>query len=358
MNLKKIIIFGGSFDPIHNGHIKAAKIAAKAIGASKVFFTPTYAKITNNHTVSKSQHRLKMVQLAIKDYSDFSICRWDINNKNLYTINLLKHFKKRFKNAEIYLLIGADQVNNFSNWNSCNEISNLVRIIFVQRAGVKLNKQNIKKYQMECVGNTDIEISSSQLRYCSSRKYMNSAVVDYINNNLLYTNERIKQFLSTKRWQHCLSTAKFAKKLAKTNGYHQPNDAYIAGLFHDVAKEFSKDKLLKYSKREGVEKYTSIETLHPIAGYSIMKREYLFSNQDILQAVYRHTEPVQKNLTLLDKIIYVADKCEPLRKKAPINNLFNVSEMQAIAIKDVNRAFKLIFTRLKQFYNSDEFKRS
>ncbi|WP_027124039.1 nicotinate-nucleotide adenylyltransferase [Mycoplasmoides pirum] len=350
--MKKIIIFGGSFDPIHSGHIESAKLSLKKLNADLLFFVPTYSSILKNINSSPSMHRIKMLKLAIPKNQKYKISKWDINNKNLYTINLIKHFLTKYSNQNLFLLIGGDQVNNFHNWKDAKKISKLVNIIYVSRYNYKLNKNNIKKFNMKLIGNVNKNISSTELRKKINNKFINNKVVDYINNNCLYTQERVKSFLSISRWEHCKRTAKYAKKLAIKNNYENPKEAYIAGIFHDLAKEFRKKELLYYSNLLNIKKFTSIETLHPYVAYYFMKYFYMFKNKNILNAVYNHTEPNFHKISKIVKILYVADKCEPGREIKKYSKYYDIKEIRKIALQNIDKAFYKLHNQIISFYKN------
>lgn len=353
---KKIILYGGSFDPIHLGHIKAAKLALKKIKADVVIFIVSWLSPFKKHTFSSNSDRLKMAKLATKNIPNFIVSDYEIQSKNSYFFKTIEHFSKQYPDSQLYSLIGSDNIKKFHIWKSPDLIAKKTQIIYANRPHFcnleKIEKQNINKFSMKFIGNTNINASSTDLRKKSNLKYLNPEVVEYVNDNLLYINERIKANLSKARWNHCQRTAKFAEKLAIANKYSKPKEAYIAGLFHDLAKEFSPDKLMYYANKLKIKKFTSINTLHSFAAYYVMKYDYLFKNKSILQAVYYHTEPNQKTITKLDKIIFVADKCEPGRIKEKNNQIFNVKKMQKIAFKNIDESFLQISNKLKIYYES------
>ncbi|WP_169735586.1 nicotinate-nucleotide adenylyltransferase [Mycoplasmoides alvi] len=353
--MKKVIIYGGSFDPFHKGHLTVAKIAMNKTKSDLLYFVPSYTnELKQNSLISHFNHRCRMIKNDINKYKKFKLSIWNIKNKNLYSINLINYFLKKFPNSKLYLLIGSDQLNNFHTWKKAKEISKLTNIICVSRPKNKINKTNLKKFKIQIIGNSNIDISSSTLRKTSIKKYMSQKNINYINDNWLYTDDRIKRFLSKERWEHCKRTAILAKKLAIKNNYIKPNDAYIAGLFHDLAKEFTDNELIYYANLLNIKKYTSIKTLHPYVGYYFMKYYYLFKNKKILQAVYRHTEPIKNKISKLDKIVFVADKCEPARifqqKKLP----FNVKQIEKIANKNINLAFKILSNIIKNYFEKSK----
>ncbi|WP_027119493.1 nicotinate-nucleotide adenylyltransferase [[Mycoplasma] testudinis] len=347
---KKIVLYGGSFDPFHAGHLKSAQMALKAINADVLYLIVSHLSPFKKRINASNYHRIQMIKIATKQFSKIKISLDEIKNKNSYFYKTLKAFKKRFKNDQLFSLIGSDHLSTFDKWENAEWISKNSQIIYLDRPGFPVVHENVKKFKMQRIGETLIDISSSTLRRKSIKKWMNPLVIKYINDNCVYANKRIQERLSNERWQHCLRTARFAKRLARSCNYKNPNEAYVAGLFHDLAKELSKDDLLKYASLLNIKKFTSIKTLHPFAAYYIMKHDYLFDNETILNAVYRHTEPIQKKLTVLDKIIYVADKIEPGRKKDKERQLFDINIMQKLALKNVNQAFKKIYKITLDFF--------
>lgn len=347
----KIILYGGSFDPIHVGHIKAAQMAIEAVGADFLYFIISPLSSFKNQIHASANHRAKMVRLAIEKYPKMQLSLIEVKSKNFLFYQTLQFFQKKHPNAQLFSLIGSDHLQTFHMWKHAELISENSQIIYLVRPGFELEyADNIKQFKMQKIGETNLDISSSTLRKKSDLRMLDWKVIKYINENCVYVEKRIKNYLSEGRWQHCVRTAKFAKKLAISCGYHNVNDAYIAGLFHDLAKEFSSQELLRYAQLLNIKKYTSIETLHPYAAYYIMKYDYLFENKEILDAVYRHTEPIQKDLTLLDKIIYLADKLEPGRKKTNKNQLFDISKMQKLALSNIDEAFHQVYQATLNFY--------
>lgn len=113
---ERIAIFGGSFDPVHKGHLEAAMIAVEELKLDRLIFVPA---AINPFKLDKQpilgRHRLRMLELSIA--SDvFEICDFEIKRKSIsYTIDTLIHHRKRFKDAELFLLIGSDNLVNFSD---------------------------------------------------------------------------------------------------------------------------------------------------------------------------------------------------------------------------------------------------
>ena len=114
---EKIAIFGGSFNPIHNGHLQVAKSALSECGLKKVIFLPNANPPHKNkeHIIS-AHHRYNMVALATDGFENFEISNYEMNSdKPSYTINTLRHMKSVY-NAELFFIIGADSLYTLNLW--------------------------------------------------------------------------------------------------------------------------------------------------------------------------------------------------------------------------------------------------
>ncbi len=167
----KILLFGGSFDPIHIGHIEAAKKAIEKLNIDKVIFIPTnQTPLKSNNLVASNKDRYNMILRSIKenkklDVSDYEIKKQDVS----YTYNTVKHFKQIYKGDDLYFLIGTDRVKDLEKWYNIDKLKNLITFIFVPR-----NKENLeeiiakndflKKINYVILELPIIEISSSYIR--------------------------------------------------------------------------------------------------------------------------------------------------------------------------------------------------
>ena len=116
--MSKIGIMGGTFNPIHNGHLAIAEKAVQQFGLDMVFFVtsgnPPHKK---EKKILDAQIRHKMVCMAIKNYSKFEPCDFEVNREDYsYTADTLQYLKKNQRKSELYLIIGADSLHNFPTW--------------------------------------------------------------------------------------------------------------------------------------------------------------------------------------------------------------------------------------------------
>lgn len=177
----KLGIFVGSFNPVHEGHIKVANYLLEKNYVDKVLLlaTPNY---WNKQDLVEINHRMNMLRF----YENKEIVVDDIHN-NKYTYQVLRSLKKDYKNAELYLIIGADNIVNLDKWKNIEEILTN-KIIVVNRNNLDINKylNKFPKEQFIIISNfPNINISSTEIRN-GNYKYLNPKVKEYIEKYKLY----------------------------------------------------------------------------------------------------------------------------------------------------------------------------
>lgn len=175
---EKIGILGGAFNPPHFGHLKIAKIAKKKFNLKKIYFIPCGIPPLKKK-VADPKTRLKMLKMLLSPYKDFEIIDWEIKrakeNKKSYTIDTIAYLKKKFKNKEIYWIIGEDSFREIieGKWKGGLKILDLVKFIVFKREGHPYSLKNLpKKYQKRLEKTkkkvifveTKIPISSTEIR--------------------------------------------------------------------------------------------------------------------------------------------------------------------------------------------------
>jgi nicotinate-nucleotide adenylyltransferase len=130
-------IFGGSFDPIHNGHLKLAAAGLECCGLDQVWFVPAWLP---PHKQDRRQTpgplRAQMVELAIADHERFELCRMELDRGGIsYTIDTLTEIRRQRPHDELFLLLGADSLQDLPTWHRPVEICRLARPVVVDRPG-------------------------------------------------------------------------------------------------------------------------------------------------------------------------------------------------------------------------------
>ena len=140
----KIGLFGGSFDPIHNAHLRLAIDAKKEFRLDKVILVP--ARVPphkRSKKLAKAGDRMKMIGAAIKPFSGLEISRFETQRKTTtYSYITAKHFRKKYPGAELFFLIGSDSLNELKTWRNIKALSKLCRFLVAKRKGYGLNRKN------------------------------------------------------------------------------------------------------------------------------------------------------------------------------------------------------------------------
>ena len=363
--MERIGIYGGTFNPPHIGHLEAAKQAVKALGLSKLLLIPAYAPphkaVLPEHSPT-AQQRLEMLRIAAAGCPELSVSDMELRREGVsYSCETVEAVKGQFPGAELVLLMGTDMFLSFDTWMHPEEIVKNASLGVFYR-GDKGEQPAIakKKAEMEARGvtvylvrNEVIPISSTQMRrllaFRCAGQFLPEGVLDYIRENRLYDTRAdwknlpmealepiVISLLNPNRVRHVLGCRDTAVALAKRWGA-DVNDAARAGILHDITKAIdgplqltlcdAYGKLLDdFSKRYP-------RTLHALTGSMVAQRIF-GENENVVSAIEFHTTG-RANMSLLEKIIYVADYMEP-------NRAFSgVEELRELAFTDIDAALKL-----------------
>lgn len=156
--MMKIGLLGGTFDPIHNGHLAIARHAIDKLELGKIIFIPSgIPPHKTNQRISPPEIRFEMVRLAIEEYTDYEIS--DIETKNTevnYTINTIKYFLEKIEKKDLFFLIGADSLYELYTWKDVDELVRLCQFaVFVR-----------KEYPIKTLESADIHLERSTFREC------------------------------------------------------------------------------------------------------------------------------------------------------------------------------------------------
>ncbi len=173
--MKKAGILGGTFDPIHKGHIALAENSLKKFGLDYIIFVPTgMPPHKNKRPLASKKHRLKMVEEIVKTNPKFKLYKGEINRPGYsYAVDTFSRLKKRFgKSTKLYYIMGLDSINSILNWKKPLELFKLCEFIVATRPNAKIktfkrlikfppinaNKEKIHLFEMH------VHISSTEIR--------------------------------------------------------------------------------------------------------------------------------------------------------------------------------------------------
>lgn len=180
--LKQIGLYGGSFDPVHKGHLQVATQAIKVLGLDRFFFIPaSQAPHKKDLKQAGIQQRLEMLRCAIKeiDKVDISMCEIERGGVS-YTIDTIRHFCSEFPDAKLYFLMGSDSLHHFDSWFQVDEIMRLCCVTILSRKGynspshlvdlMNLDNSKKKKLLQQFIDISIDEISSTEIRDAIQKK--------------------------------------------------------------------------------------------------------------------------------------------------------------------------------------------
>ncbi len=163
--MSSIGIYGGTFDPIHNGHLITAQAVKEIRELDKIIFIPAYISPHKTDKFSeKTSHRLNMLKSAIDEIPYFEFSDIELKSKSIsYTVNTLIEFKKKYSKLE--LIIGYDNIIDFHTWKDPDKIIKLAQLIVLRRKTDDKKIEKDKYYKAaQFVKTPVIEISSSEVR--------------------------------------------------------------------------------------------------------------------------------------------------------------------------------------------------
>ncbi len=308
--MKRKLFFGGTFDPIHHGHLGLLNIVKDKLTIDDVYLLPTKQPPWKSE-MAPINHRLAMINLALPDNS-FHIDDFELNCEGVsYTIDTIKHFHSLFQGDELYYLIGSDQANLFHEWKDSDKIADLTHIVVYARPGYPLSRTNVDRYHMLVVEGKRFDISSTEIRLLHNLD-LPWSVIDYILNHDLYFTEKLKTYYDDKRFLHVISVAKLAYEIASRNQLDK-GKAVSAALLHDIAKkldhEDGKKMILAFDASKASAPPFSV---HQFAGAILANRDFGINDEAILDAIRYHASG-KPNMGPIGEILYAADKIEPLR---------------------------------------------
>jgi nicotinate-nucleotide adenylyltransferase len=186
----KIGILGGTFNPIHIGHLILAEEAKEKLALEKVIFVPTFLPPhKDNLDIAPAEERMTMLKLAITGNKYFTVSDIEIKRDGRsFTIDTLREFKKKYRSDDLYFLIGSDLLKYLADWKDLKEIIQMVKFIAATRPGYPL--QNLPVY-IQTLPIRAVDISAFEIRNRirgskSFRYLVPEGVFKYISKKKLY----------------------------------------------------------------------------------------------------------------------------------------------------------------------------
>ena len=352
----KILVFGGSFDPVHKGHVSLFRRALKTIAPDVAHIVPAYHSPFKAKSPTPFKLRMKMLKQAFAGlgknivFDDYELQR----GGKTYTYELVKYLQKRYKNPEIYLLVGTDCLNDLHNWKNPQYIFDNAVVVAGKRKGYAEKPASFKHIFLS---GFFPKLSSSRVRAhiwaCGDvPNTVPSSIAPTIREHQLYglkAHDWLKGHLKANRYLHSKNVAEMAAALSDIYDVNVES-AVKAGILHDAAKGFPGEELIAFCREKNIkvryfEDICQLEPslLHSYASAWLAQHQFGIKDRDILNAIAEHTLGSLK-MSTLSKILFVADISSKDRKYKDAFVIRN------LALQDLDKALlyaanrKLLFT--------------
>ena len=366
----KIGVYGGTFNPIHAGHMAAAKFAMEYLQLDRLYLIP--AGLPPHKALAEdtpeAEHRLNMAILAAGAIGS-NVKALDIELRRTgksYTLDTLRELKNLHPEDRLYFFMGTDMFLTFQKWYKPDEIAKLCTICAFGRS--EADTEELFAVQREYLAATYqadvitlvlpkiVEISSTQLRESlkngGGSSFLHPSVYGYILREGLYGTERdLKQLtlselravalsmLKPSRVPHVLGTEETAAQLALRWGENE-EEARRAALLHDCTKKLNREQHLgifrQYHREPDEVELQEEQLLHAKTG-ALIAADVFGVSRAVEQAIAFHTTGTS-DMSMLQKIIYLADYMEPTR------DFCDLTEVRRMAMEDLDRAMLLSVT--------------
>lgn len=340
--MERIGIYGGTYNPPHIGHMRAAAHGIRVLELDRLLLIP--AAISPHKELPEDSanplQRLEMLRLSARGLEKAQVSAIELSREGpSYSVDTVMQLRRQYPDAQLVLMMGTDMFLSFLNWYQAQTILEQVSLAVFYR-GEKQERPAVEaqKARLEAMGaevtlveNPVTAISSTDLRRMLALRcagpFLCPGVGDYIRANGLYHTaenfrslpmERLEQvvisLLKPSRVAHVLGCRDTAAALARRWGANE-TDAARAGLLHDITKALDGPLQLTLCDEYGIllSKFSqeNPKTLHALTG-SVVAEQIFGENEAVVQAIRYHTTG-RPNMSLLEKILYIADYMEPNR---------------------------------------------
>ncbi len=338
--MKRLGIYGGSFNPIHIGHIRAANAFYDEMKLDELIIMPTaVSPFKTNDTDNDPHERLKMAKAAFEnDGRNVTVSGYEIENGgNSYTYLTLEHFSS--PENEMYFLMGTDMLLSLDRWKNPDIILKLATVCHARREDIDPETENAieeakARYKNDYNARiidldlTPFEVSSSQIRQAvkegkSISNFVTPEVEEIIRNDRLYLNcplyATVRKLVREKRWKHIFATEEEALRLSDIFDLPQSDKEKlrVAAVLHDITKYLTRDEHLALLKEMGVTPdegtLASDKTLHQMTGAYLAKKLHPDAVDDTVFDAIRYHTTGKADMPITTKLMYLSDFIEPTR---------------------------------------------
>lgn len=314
----RIALYGGSFDPVHKGHLSIAQLALER-GYDQVWWIPCASSPLKQRTLTPAIHRVNMLRLVLADEPRFKLYLGEIHRMGpSYTIDTVRLIQAKHDD-EFAWILGQDQFDQFAAWKEADTLKQLVHL--------------------EVFSRQPVPCSSSAIRQGNQLNYLDERVLAYLYQHHLYLENFLQARLTWPRYEHCVSVAQTAVLLAQCHGI-DTHLAYLAGLFHDICKSMPKVEMEKWLLALEPDRLSlPVPVWHGFVGSWVARRIFKLP-ESVCQAIYHHV--LGDGTDDLSRIVYLSDKLEGLRD-------YDTSKALDLSKQDLEAGVRLVLEQSKAY---------
>ena len=372
MAKEKIGILGGTFDPIHQGHIRMAQSAMAQASLDRVLVVPTGVPPYKT-CYADAESRWQMVVAACSQDPSLQPSRVELDREgSSYSVDTLKLLRAEYPKAEFSFIIGADQFMSLHEWKQAVQLFSMCNFLVCPRASdvtPDAFRQQLKRLtdmgaRITMIHMPPVTVSSTEIRealakgestpqlYISVREYCHCKGLYGMESRVPESEAWLNQLfvaLNPHRFSHTLAVAYTARRLARL---HQldPLKAEQAGLLHDCAKCMSLKEMQQIAQTHSLssdpEVLSSGALLHSIVGAWVARNRYAMADPEVLAAITSHSTG-RAGMNELDMCVYLADSIEPTRQSYP-----DLDQIRMLAELSLPRAMLLSLERTVTYVRS------
>ena len=342
MAKERIGIMGGTFNPIHRGHVIMAQAAMEAVSLDRVIFLPD-GQPPHKTDIAPAEDRWRMVSVALSGARRMEASRMELDREGTtYTYDTLVRLRDKLPKASLFYIIGADTLMQLKTWHRYEDVLKLCTFLVCPRNGgpdadeLLAEQHRLAKAggKIAFVGMEPVDVSSTQIRAALAQgrepAMLDPMVGEYAAACGLYGPPRVQRAaewmaqlyddLTFKRFVHTLGVAYSARELALIHGLDAAR-AEGAALLHDCAKclALSNMQWIAYDNKLTADRsiLSSGALLHAIVGRWMAEQVYGVTDTAVLEAIEAHTTGAP-GMSPLAMAVYLADKIEPGREAYPL----------------------------------------
>lgn len=347
---RPVIIYGGSFDPPHRGHMALAAAALSQLRPSVLYFVPGFHTPFKDLLPVPFSGRAALLRAALAGAGldgrkEIKISSFEADlERVVYTYETVEHFRKLHPRAPLYFLMGSDCLAGFSGWKRPGFILRQARLLAGLRPGYAIRKNSGAPFT--ALAGRFPEADSTGIRaelFLGGRPaQLQPAVLDKIKEKKLYLareRELLKKIISPARYAHSLQAAELALDLAPAAGVPQQKAA-LAALLHDCARDLpvgmQRRLFLKSAPRSALSRRTLEEApilAHTWAGAALAAEKFGVKDPEVLEAIGLHATGAP-GMGPLARLVYVSDLANEGR------DFSEAGLVRKLAFRDFGAAFK------------------